>query len=517
MRFIAHVTHSRRVTRTKSRIPHVITTPGLAAIGLLASMLSPRDGTAQDASRSRPVVITAPAAFTVEQAVALAEQNNPQHLTTLENRSIASAQRRSAYGSFLPNVSAQLGSQYREGLQQLIAGQRFGAASDQISSTYDVNVQAEYGAGTFLSTKQQRANVRAADAAVTGSAQRLRTAVTQQYLNVLQQRARAAMQDTLLESARAQLILANARAQAGAVTPLDVRRAEVAVGQQEVALVQAANQAQIEMLRLFQQMGMSRPDSVVLTSEFTMAEVPLQLDQLLAQGRRVNPTLSEVRERAQSAQLGLRSAQALYTPTLTLFTGVGGYTNQYTDKGFVLGQRLQSKQQQCAAAAGNDASAVEACSAVTLTPVESSQALAENRQFPFRFQRNPFALGATLSIPVFNGFQREQRVEEAVAARNSARYNERAQELQLETEITGAYLNVVAARRTVALQERTAAAAREAMRLAQERYRVGLNTFVDVAQARADRERAENDRIAAVYDYQRAFAALEGAVGVALR
>jgi outer membrane protein TolC len=69
----------------------------------------------------------------------------------------------------------------------------------------------------------------------------------------------------------------------------------------------------------------------------------------------------------------------------------------------------------------------------------------------------------------------------------------------------------------VELQEATAASAREAMRFAQERYRVGLNTFVDVAQARADRERAENDRIASIYDYHRAYSALEAAVGGRIR
>jgi outer membrane protein len=243
----------------------------------------------------------------------------------------------------------------------------------------------------------------------------------------------------------------------------------------------------------------------------------LRLDDLLAQGRRANPTLGEMRSREQAAQLGYRSAQSQYTPTLTLFSGTGGYSNQYTDKGFVLGQRLQSKQQQCVNAAGDDPAAVEACNNATLSPTESEQALAENRQFPFKFQRNPFSVGATLSIPIFNGFQREQRVQEAAAARNDARHNERAQELQLETDITSAYLNVIAARKTVALQERTAASAREAMRFAQERYRVGLNTFVDVAQARGDRERAENDRIAAIFDYHRMVAALEGAVGGRIR
>jgi outer membrane protein len=471
---------------------------------------------APGASGAQTRAARAPISVSLDQAIALAEQNNPQHLSTVETRNVASWQRRSAYGALLPSVSAQFGSQYREGLQQLIAGQRFGAASDQISSSYDIGVQAQYSAATLMTPRQQGANLRAAEAAVTGSAQRLRMAVTQQYLNVLQQRARAAMQDTLLASARAQLVLAKARAEAGAVTPLDVRRAEVAVGQQEVLLVQAANQAEIELLRLFQQMGMSRPDSVALTSEFRMTPLTLQLDDLLAQGRRANPTLAEMRSREQAAQLGYRSAQSQYTPTLTLFTGLGGYTNQYTDQGFVLNQRTQTKQQQCLSSAGDDPAAVEACRNATLTPQESSQALAENKQFPFRFQRNPFSLGATLSIPVFNGFQREQRVQEAAAVRNEARYTERAQELQLETDITAAYLNLVAARRTVELQEATAASAREAMRFAQERYRVGLNTFVDVAQARADRERAENDRIAAVYDYHRAVAVLEGAVGAQL-
>jgi outer membrane protein len=494
-----------------------------ASLLALVCTCLPAPGTAQSVARDTAAgrVVRAPSAvpmrLTVQQAVELAERNNPQHLTAVDRRGVASWQLRSAYGALLPTVTAEFGSLYREGLQQLIAGQRFGAASDQISSSYDIGVQAQYNAATFLTPRLQRANVRAAEAAAGASAQRLRSTIMQQYLNALQQRARTVMQDSLLASAQAQLSLVQARMEAGAVTALDVRRAEVAVGQQEVALVQAANQAEIETLRLFQQMGLSRPDSVELVSEFAMGDPGLSLDQLLALGRRSNPTLAEMRSRQDAAQLGYRNAQAQYTPTLRLFTGVGGYTNQYTDQGFVLNQRLETKQQRCAADAGDDPAAVEACRSATLTTQETEQALYENRQFPFRFQRNPFSLGASLSIPLFNGFQREQRVQEAAVARNEANHTERAQELQLEADVTAAFLNLAAARRTVALQERTAAAARDAMNFAVERYRVGLNSFVDVAQARGDLERAENDRIAAVYDYHRALAALEGAVGVPLR
>ena len=46
---------------------------------------------------------------------------------------------------------------------------------------------------------------------------------------------------------------------------------------------------------------------------------------------------------------------------------------------------------------------------------------------------------------------------------------------------------------------------------------MGAATFVDVQQARADFERAENDRINALYTFHQAFAALESAVGRPLR
>jgi outer membrane protein len=217
------------------------------------------------------------------------------------------------------------------------------------------------------------------------------------------------------------------------------------------------------------------------------------------------------------ASLSYRNAQAQYTPTLSLSTGIGGYTNQYTDEGFVLDQALDTKRGICAAGAGTDPAQAAACRDVALTNDEAAAARSDNRKYPFQFQRNPISVSAFLTIPLFNGFQREQRVQEAAASRNDARYGLRAQELQIESDVTAAVLNVNAARQTVSLQERNAATARQALVLAQERYRVGLNTFVDVAQSRGDYERAENDRVSAIYDYHKAFAALESAVGRPIR
>jgi len=89
--------------------------------------------------------------------------------------------------------------------------------------------------------------------------------------------------------------------------------------------------------------------------------------------------------------------------------------------------------------------------------------------------------------------------------------------LQLTADVTGAYLNLTTAARTVTLQEQNATQARQELALAQEKYRVGAATFLDLSDAQATFQTAENDRINAIYAFHKAFAALESAVGRPLR
>ena len=80
-----------------------------------------------------------------------------------------------------------------------------------------------------------------------------------------------------------------------------------------------------------------------------------------------------------------------------------------------------------------------------------------------------------------------------------------------------AYLNVQTAVRTIELQQVNAQRAREQLAFAEERYRVGAATFLDVTNARSTFEQAQIDHLNAIYDYHRQFAALESAVGRPLR
>ena len=459
--------------------------------------------------------------LTLEEAIVLARRNNPIYLQSVNAQRRAGAQLLAARGAFLPQIEAQFNSQFREGRQQYFNGVQIGATSDILSSSYTLGAQQVLNGATFINPRLQRAALDAAEADVQGSAATLESQVAQTYLNVLQAQARAALADTLLRSAQIQLELARARQAVGAATALDTRRAEVQVGLQRVAALREQNAAEVEKLRLFERIGVTQPADVRLTTTFPIVVPTQSLDEMLAMARRANPTLNAVRAREDVASLSYRRTQSQYLPSLQIYSQLGGYTNQMTDDDQVVEEFREGYIGQCRSQirrAAIDAGVVPDYSPCTLPSAQEEAAVLQaNDQFPFTFTKNPWVIGAQLSLPIFDGFGREQRVQEAAALRADARYQVRAAELALTAEVTNAYLTLTTAAQTVAIQEQNARAAREALQLAEERYRVGAATFVEVSQAQADYERAETERINAVYDYHKALAALESAVGGTLR
>ena len=431
--------------------------------------------------------------LTLEQALDIAAKNNPAYQQAVLGRDRAQAQARAAYGSLLPSADASAGLGFREGRPQNFGGIALGASSDIVQSSWNLSANSRFSWNTLNQIKRANSALDAADADVTAARFNLRAQVTQQFLLALQTQARAALQDTLVSQQRLQLELAQARAGVGTLTSLDVKRAEVGLGQQEVAALRARNTAEVAKLQLFQQLGVAMPAGVTLAADLPLAAPTFAAEDLLTQARQANPALQAVRAREQVAVAGLRSARGEYTPTLSLSANISAFTQ---------------KQLQFIANPGD-------------TPAQDSARREAfriaNSAYPFDFTRNPYSLSMNISIPIFDGLGRETRLQEANAAREEAVYTVRRQELQLTADVTSAYVSLQAAFQAVELQTRTAATAREALQLAEERYRVGASTFVDLTTSRAEYERAETDRIDAVYEYHRAFAALENAVGRTLR
>jgi outer membrane protein len=462
--------------------------------------------------------------LTLDEAIALARQNNPGYLAQANDRRTADAAVRSARGALLPSADAEFGSRYQQGGQQVFNGLSFSNSSDVLQSSYGLSLNYRVGAATFVNPKAAAASRNAVEADVTGAAEQLRATVTQQYLSVLQAQARAALQDTLVTTAETQLALARAKMEVGSGTSLDIRRAEVGLGQAQVALLKARNDVEVEKLRLFQQIGVAQPEGVRLTTDFPVNPPAFAIDSLLDLARSRHPAILALRSRERAASLNVRVAQAAYTPTLSLSTGWGGNSYQYTDGDYLVNQARAGVMGQLAQCNSQDSlrtrvglPSMNCASQFTFTDAQAAAIRDRNNQFPFRFQRSPFALTASLSIPVFDNFNREERVQRAAVERDDAVYNVRAKELALTADVTQAYLTLRTAAQTVTLQEQNAQKAREELQYAEERYKVGASTFLDVVTSRGTYEQALIDRVNAVYDYHKAFAALENAVGRPLR
>src|SRR4029078_4798443 len=191
----------------------------------------------------RPVVVTSSTSplLTLDEAIGLARRNNPAYLQQATARRTADASVRSARGALLPSADATHGTRYQQGGQQVFNGLSFSNSSDAVQSSYGLNLNYRVNTATFVTPQASVATRQAVDADITGSSEQLRAAVTQQYLTVLQAQARAALEDTLVNTGESQLELAKAKLAVGMGTSLDIRRAEVALGQSQVALLTARN------------------------------------------------------------------------------------------------------------------------------------------------------------------------------------------------------------------------------------------------------------------------------------
>ena len=496
-----------------------------AALSALLGTLLPVMLVAQVPSSLKQSPASTPATLTLDDAIAIARQNNPLYLQTANERKSAEAQVRQAYAALLPSSNASFYSGYQQGGQIYVQGGSLAVGSDQLQSGYNLGLNYRINAGTLVQPRAAKANRVAADADITGAAETLRSTVTQQYITAMRADANAVLQDTLVTVQQANLELAKARVAVGADNILAVRRAEVTLGQAQVAALTAHNAAEVERVKLFQQIGVQPTAGVQLTTTFSVATPTFTLDSVLDLARRANPAVRALRERENAAGWNVRVAQSSYTPTLSLSTGWSGNSFQYTNSDFPVQQTIRGLNAGLANCLTLDSlrTAVNMTSLncnngrFTLSPDQENAIRQSNSAFPFKFQRAPLSLYAQVSIPIFDNYSREQRVEQAQVDRDNARLNVRSRELQMTSDVTQGYLNLVTAARTVELQEVNAQKAREELAYAQERYRVGATTFLDVTTAVGTYVQAQVDRINSIYDYHRDFAILEAAVGRPLR
>ena len=471
-----------------------------------------------------------PASLTLTEALEIALRNNPRLLSGRNDISVANWTLTSAYGAWLP--SASFGSTLS---WQGSGEQRFGSiTADQLGfqdqpsflfSSYNLGVNFSLNGRTLMAPGQARRNRDATHAQIRTAESTLRLGVTKAYLEVLRQMEGFTLAEQELARAELNLRLAQGRQEVGSGNAIDVHQAEVGAGRAEITLLQSRTGVRNARIRLLQQLGVDLNAEPSLTTTFAVTEFAWTADQLHEMSLGQNPDLQAMRAREESAIYGVRMARSSYFPSLSVSTGVSGFTRQASST---------TGQEAAAIAAGE--SAIGQCQflndlmsrlpdpppqqdcSLLATPESALEAIREqNKAFPFDFTRQPPSASLSISIPVFQGLGRQREVESARALLQDNRFQIREQELALRADIESRLAIVRTTYETALIEERNQALADEQLRLARERYRLNLLNFIDLVEAETVKAQADRLRVLSIFTYHDAIADLEAVVGKPLR
>jgi len=482
--------------------------------------------------------------LSLAEALSQARINSPAYRQAQNDAAPAGWAVRNAYGDLIPQLSVNGGFGYTGSGQSSFGGSLFNQTSPSLSSSYGISLNMTLNGSVLTAPAVQQANQRATDADIQTAARTLENDVTAQYLTALQAMAQTDVAHQQVARNREFLALAQARFEVGQGTLLDVRQAEVTLGQSELDVLrntQAENEAKLELLR---RMGVELPVPVTelgLSETFSVTEPTLELQALLAMAEDGNPTLRSTRARERAAVWGARAARSQYLPSLNVSASWNGFTQEFTNSGLLLDRALNSAMQNASncefqnaligqlpgggvpgfpnmgmVADCNDFAGLDA-TGESLLPENHAAIVNSNNVWPLDFTTQPFRASVSISLPIFTGFSRTLSVSRANAQREDAEEVVRATRLQVRAAVQARYLEVQTSHRAIAVQDANQRSAREQLELARERFRLGNGSALEVADAQAAVSRAEADYVNAVYAYHRALAAIEFAVGRPLR
>lgn len=503
---------------------------------LISALILPAQLIAQAAGQ--PSTVPTSATLSLSEALQQARNNNPQYRQRLNNAATARWSVRNAYGQLLPSANVSGGMDYT-GAGRANFGQGLTQQTSAIvGSSWNAGLQWQFDGARLVAPKEAKANQRATESEITNEESTLKFSVTTQYLTSLQATAQVAVAKQQVERNQNFLDLANAKYRVGQGTLIEVRQAEVQKGQSDVTLlrnVQAESEAKLE---LFRRIGVEPPieiAQIALSDSFPVEQPVYNLDQLLQTAKDQNPSLLALEDRRKAASVGVTSAKTAFLPTISARAGWGGFTQQLTDDGLLISQNQLGaigQAQNCivqdsiqALLPGHNVQGAAFCfqnagldaTGTRLTPQARRAIQKANNVFPFDFTGQPFGASITISLPIFTGFGRSLRVAQAREQELDAEEGVRAQAIQIRTDVQSRYLALETNYKAISVQASNRDAARDQLRLAQDRYRLGSGTALEVSDAQNAVQRAEGDYVNAIYDYHKSLAALESAVGRPLR
>jgi outer membrane protein len=249
--------------------------------------------------------------------------------------------------------------------------------------------------------------------------------------------------------------------QVGLKAKIDVTKAEANLYQAEANLIQAKNNVELARVTLQNALGIKTWPYKDVADVLEVTPQPRPLSELLAQSTERRPELQKNRFQQEFSQAAIKVARAGYFPT---FSSTAAYGWQSIDQ-------------------------------------------------PFATLPSNWYVGASMTLPLFNGLSTKYAVSQSKAQLRAAMENYEVLRQNTTKEVNQAYLNVKSGWELIRATKKALEAARENLRLAWGRYQAGVSTIIEVTDAQVQFSQADLNFVQALYNYRVYEAQLDKAIG----
>lgn len=278
--------------------------------------------------------------LTVQQAVALTLQNNPQLQQVLAKRDQAVAQVGQAEANNWPTVTLtdsfspwgyQSATYY--GLQ---SGTGYPSGNYTASSgtgvTNGLSVAVQYplftGGAVTYGIKQAQSGLAALDQQVQLAKQQLKYNASAAYYTAVNGKNQVVVAKSNVDTQNEHLRVVNAQYSAGVVAKSDVLQTQSDLAKAMTQLIGAQNSFELSVLALKTTMNIPLDTNIVLAEDLTIKESKLDAATLVDYALKNRPDYVATQIAVQADQYGLKVSQAGYYPTIALGAN---YSNAYSN------------------------------------------------------------------------------------------------------------------------------------------------------------------------------------------
>ena len=123
------------------------------------------------------------------------------------------------------------------------------------------------------------------------------------------------------------------------------------------------------------------------------------------------------------------------------------------------------------------------------------------------------AVGVDLEVPIFSGFRYTAQAHEAEDRAQATQENLRDLRDRVVRDVRDAWLQTNSSYQKIAVTKKLLKASKMGLQLAQERYKLGLSSVVELSQSQLEQTQASIENVNARYEYELALAALNYQLG----